>query len=186
MTSSRLTWMLVLAAALLALRWWTWPRMGAVEEHAVVPALPRASAARTDKTAPSPSNLAADTREPETAPLRDAFAVRQPPAPPAPPPVKVAVAPVPKPFVGPLEYVAPPPPPPPYQVIGSWRDDSGPSVFLVGPRGVVQARVGDTLPGDFRIAQITPQQVMLRHVPANRDASLPVPPASQAALTASK
>ena len=61
------------------------------------------------------------------------------------------------------------------QVIGSWRDAQGASVFLSGPRGVLQGRVGEVVLSEYRVEQITPQQVMLKHLPSGRDVPLAVP-----------
>lgn len=200
--SSRITWLIVAALALMGLRWWTWPASepAAAASDVVSPALPaeaRASNAQRRTTGAAPmapsQDLAAGLREPETAAPRNAFAIRQPPAPPAPPAVRQVVPPAPKPFVGPPVFVPdppapppPPPPPPPYQVIGSWHDERGPSVFLAGPRGVVQGRVGDALGGDYRISAITPQQVVLKHLTDPRDATIPVPATAHSTLTPAK
>ncbi|QTN25667.1 hypothetical protein HZ992_12235 [Rhizobacter sp. AJA081-3] len=72
----------------------------------------------------------------------------------------------------------PTPPPPPLQVIGTWKDERGASVFIAGPRGVMQARAGDTLLTEYNVTQISAQQVLLRHLPTNRDLSLAVPAAT--------
>lgn len=70
------------------------------------------------------------------------------------------------------------------QVIGSWRDAQGASVFLAGPSGVLQARVGDVLLTEFRVAEITPQQVHLKHLLTNQVVSLTVPQDARQSLTA--
>lgn len=72
----------------------------------------------------------------------------------------------------------PTPPPPPLQVIGTWKDERGASVFIAGPRGVMQARAGDTLLTEYNVTQISAQQVLLKHLPTNRDFSLAVPAAA--------
>lgn len=107
--------------------------------------------------------------------LRNAFAVRMPPAPPLPPPKVIAVAPVV--VAPPPPPVDPTPPPPPLQVIGTWKDGRGTSVFIAGPRGVMQARAGDTLLAEYNVTQISSQQVVLKHLPTQRDLTLAVPAA---------
>jgi len=107
----------------------------------------------------------------------NAFARRVPPAPPAPPPPPPAA--VVKPFVGPPLPPPPPPPPvaptPPLQIIGTWEDANGLSVFLSGPVTTLQARVGDTLLSQYQVVQISRQHVLLRHNPTNLDVRLSVP-----------
>jgi hypothetical protein len=192
MNSPRMSWLVMAALALAGLRWWTWPAADraavAVVEPVSRPVQPMRLAAPVVPT--KPTEPAIGGREPELGAPRDAFAVRKPaPAPVPAAPLQVAVA-APKPFVGPLvpppEPPPPPPPPPPFQVIGGWRDDSGSSVFLSGPQGVVHARVGDTMFGNYRVAQVTSTQVVLRQINANRDAALPVPAGVQLALTTSR
>lgn len=128
---------------------------------------------------------AAGVREPDSVEPRNLFAVRSPPAPPVPPPPPQT--PPATPFVGPPLPPPPPPPPalPPYQVIGSWRDERGASVFIAGPAGVAQVRVGDLLNAEYRITHLTPSQVMLRHVGSHRDVEIAVPAGARAALTPS-
>ena len=198
MKQRRLAALLAVMLVLLALRWWVPPSDGASTEVAAAVVRPAAGspadAAAVAPTAPLSdpvvADLAAGPRELDPIEPRNAFAARLPPAPPppppAPPPVKVAAL---KPFVGPPAPppVLPPvpPPPPPFQIIGGWRDESGVSLFVVGPRGVQQVRVGDVL-ADYRIAQIAPAQVMLKHLPSNRDVPLAVPPGAAATLLSSK
>lgn len=194
MKQRRLAVLLVAMAALAVLHWRFPPGGGDVPD--VVPAV--APRAELRAAAPSPPAIGAsavpmgdidEARAPDSSEPRNLFAVRLPPAPPAPPPPPSAPPP-PKPFMGPpLPPPSPPPPPPPapppFQVIGSWRDEQGPSVFIAGPVGVVQARAGDVLQAEYRITQITPAQVLLRHLPSNREASLAVPPGARSSLTPS-
>ncbi|MEO3715590.1 hypothetical protein [Roseateles flavus] len=58
--------------------------------------------------------------------------------------------------------------------IGTWQDEKGLSVFIVGPQGVRQGRVGDVLLAEYRIASVTPQQVRLVHLPSNKEMMLPI------------
>jgi hypothetical protein len=190
MTQRRLAVLLVAMTGLAVLRWRVPP--GAGDALEVVPPAPRVEsrvAAAPRPPAPVPTSPIPDiesTRTPDAAEPRNLFAARVPPAPPPPPPPPPAPPP-PKPFVGPPlppppPAPPPPPPPPPFQVIGSWRDEQGPSVFIAGPVGVVQGRTGDVLHAEYRITQITPTQVLLRHLPSNREASLPVPPGARSPL----
>jgi hypothetical protein len=204
MKQRRLAALLAVMLGLLALRWLVPPgdhAAGDVSQAIARPvvgvvsnpageatvAASRAAVARSDD-AVLYADASAGTRELDGIESRNAFAVRLPPAPvtpqvpPAPPP--------PKPFVGPPlpppVVPPPPPPPPPLQVIGSWRDEQGASVFVASPRGVLQGRVGDTLLAEYRITQITPQQVLLKHLATNRDIPLAVPAGAGPSLTASK
>ncbi|MFZ5551247.1 MAG: hypothetical protein ACOZJX_21305 [Pseudomonadota bacterium] len=177
MKQRRLAVLLAVALALLALRWWVppegldAPEVAAAIERPVLSREPMPSHERVGAGAPAiPGDLSAGTRTPDAEEPRNAFVVRTPPVPAAAP--ALAVAPTLQPVVEP----APPPPPPPYQVIGSWRDEQGASVFLAGPRGVLQGRVGDVLGGEYRVAQITPHQVLLQHLATQRDIPLAVPP----------
>lgn len=181
MKQSRLMTLLAVMVVLIALRF---ASRDEVTAPAVVQALPRPVPTPPSSPAPlliaSAGDLAAGTRDAEDAPPRNAFAPRVPPAPPqpkAPPP-----PPAPKPFVGPPLPPPPeplaPPPPPPLAVIGGWTDERGVSVFVSGPRGVMQGRVGDVLLSEYRIGQIAPTQVQVTHLPSNRVISLPVPTGS--------
>jgi len=81
---------------------------------------------------------------------------------------------------------APPPPPVveptlPLQVIGTWDDDKGASIFLAAPRGTLQARVGDVLLSEYRVVQVTRHEVLLRHIASNREFRLAVPVSSSTA-----
>ncbi|MGM9491329.1 hypothetical protein [Ideonella sp. YS5] len=179
MKQRRLAVLLAILLALLVLRWWVPPEGDVAPEvaAAIVRPVPLAMApspvpASADAVA-IPDDLSAGTRATDSDDPRNAFAVRMPPPAPAAP--AVAAAPAAQPFIEPLP---PPPPPPPYQVIGSWRDEQGASVFLAGPRGVLQGRVGDVLGDEYRIAQIEPQQVLLHHLATRREVPLAVPPGS--------
>lgn len=192
MKQPRLFWLLVVMAGLLALRWWNPPAVDghsdvaqAIVRPAATPAVASASSARMSRPVnvaagqeTSLENLAAGTRDIDASDgPRNAFAVRTlPPAPAAasPPPIRVAAAPPPV-VASPAPAPPPPPQPPPMQVIGSWRDVQGVSVFLSGPRGVLQGRAGDVVLSEYRVEQITPQQVLLKHLPTGRDIPLAVP-----------
>jgi hypothetical protein len=79
------------------------------------------------------------------------------------------VAPAPAAAVAPIE-----PPPMPYQVIGTWDDDKGPGIFLASPYGTVLARPGATLQAEYKVMSITPQQIVLTHIPTHREVRLAV------------
>jgi hypothetical protein len=163
---------------------------------AVVPAVARAPApGRTTKPPPrmdqlsSVADLAAGTRDGDDGSSpRNAFAVRVPP--PAPKPKAAPAPPAPHPFVGPpTPPPSPPaaaaaPPAPPLQVIGGWNDERGASVFVAGPLGVMQVRVGDVVLAEYRVTQIAPRQVQVTHMPTNQVMLLPVPIGTLPALTA--
>lgn len=177
----RLPWLLPVLAVLLALRWWDWRSHHDDQPMAVAEAVVRPGNRATAEfatVAAQASRAAISMRELDVEEPRNAFAARTPPAPPAPPPAPPSPPPV-KPFVGPP---LPPPPfvasAPPLRVIGTWDDASGPSVFLAGSITTLRARVGDVLLSDYRVVQITGQQVLFRHTPSNQEVRLPVPAAS--------
>jgi hypothetical protein len=173
----RLAILIIVMLGLGVLRWWGPPSGGAPEVAAAVVRTVASAAPAAPVAAAIPEDLADGTRDPEPDEPRNAFAPRVPPAPAAP--VAPPPPPAPKPFVGPpLPPPPPPPPPPPFQVIGSWRDEQGPSVFLAGPNGVVQGRVGDVLAAEYRVVRISPQQVTLKRLQTNTDVTLNVPSGS--------
>lgn len=188
---SRMPWLFALLLGVVALRWWD--PIGRKDASDIVQALPRATssgaapapapiAGLVAQAAAVPSDLNAGTRAPEDGEPANLFAVRTPPAPPPPPPPPPAPKPVPAPPPPPPPpapvVTNPAPPVPPLQVIGTWKDERGVSVFVAGPQGVVQVRQGDTLLGQYTVNQVQPQQLLLRHQPSNRDVSLPIPVAA--------
>jgi len=200
MKQRRLAVLLAVLVVLLGLRWWD-PPMGTasteVSEAVVKPAAHASSelagnvpvdsvgAVAGPPDGPPRVSVFAATRDLDTSEPRNAFGVRTPTPPPAPAPSPVRAAAVAAVQAAPV-VPPPPPPPPPLQVIGGWRDERGVSVFVAGPRSVLQGRVGDVLLSEYRITQITPQQVLLRHLPSNRDIPLAVPAVAGPSLTASK
>jgi hypothetical protein len=186
MNGRRLPWLVALIAGLLVLRWWSPPASDAST------AVSEAVTHRTGTQVPPPPTAApgetklahSNARDLDTDEPRNAFAVRTPPPPPAPPPAPPPprVAAVVTPVVVAAPIVDPAPPPPPLQVIGTWDDGGGASVFMAGPRSTLQGRVGDVLLTEYRVTQITPQQVVLRHLSSNRDVYLTVPSASGRSL----
>jgi len=184
----RLSVLLAVMLALLALRWWSPPVGSAPLDVAAAVARPVAATASaaagvtaSADLSPIPEDLAAGTRDLDPPDLRNAFAVRVAPAPSAPPAPPQQQQP--RAFVGPpMPPPAAPPPPPPFKVIGSWRDEQGASVFLAGPSGVVQGHIGDLLAAEYRVLEITPQKVLLKHLPSNGNVSLAVPSGTGSSL----
>lgn len=185
MSRSRMPWLLAILAAVLVLRVWDWRQHDRRNDLSEAVVRPRTIAALDQKTSEVvPAAVGSDpSRDLDVTEPGNAFAVRLPPAAPtppaAPPPPRPARV---KPFVGPP---LPPPPPPPIvapmpavQVIGTWEDASGMSVFLAGQLSTMQLRVGDVLLSDYQVVQITRQQVLLHHRPTQQDVRLPVPMAS--------
>ncbi len=181
--SSRMLGLLALMALLLAARIFVpttgdrpIPAVVAALDHAPKQRLPDAAPAATAPVPPGSTRAArldADVDEP-----RNAFEVRLPPAPPKPvtPPRALAgdSSAVARPAVA-----APPatvePPSPILQVIGTWSDGQGPSVFVASAGRVVQLRVGDQWLSDYRVAGIDASQVLLRDLRANREIRLALP-----------
>jgi hypothetical protein len=192
MKQQRLAVLFALLVGLLALRWWvpsgTWTTVGVVPATARGMALPSMRvAANTALSAPMTADWAAGTRDADDGPLRNAFASRLPPAPVAVAVAKPRAEPVPRPFIGPpLPPPIVPPPPPPLQVIGSWQDEQGASVFVAGPRGVLQGRVGDVLLSDYRVVSITPGQVLVLQLSINQQFPLAVPAGALAPVVAAR
>lgn len=194
MSRNRLPWLFAVLMVVLAMRWWD----GREQDQPI--ALAEAIVRPPDRTASDvvPTNAATaphaalSLRELDDGDPRNAFAVRMPPPPPPQPPPPPLPPPPPrvKPFVGPP--LPPPPPPPvvaptpPVQVIGTWNDASGASVFLGGQSTTLHVRVGDTLLSDYRVVQITSQQVLLRHGPTNQEVRLPVPVAGPSTPAAAR
>jgi hypothetical protein len=192
MKQPRLAVLFSLLVGLLALRWWVPPGAGTTVD--VVPATARGTALRSARVASNTASLvpltadwAAGTRDADEASPRNAFASRLPPAPVAAAVPKPRAEPAPRHFIGPP--LPPPvvqPPPPPLQVIGSWQDERGASVFVAGPRGVLQGRVGDVLLSDYRVVSITPSQVLVLQLSINQQFPLAVPVGALAPVVAAR
>lgn len=71
---------------------------------------------------------------------------------------------------------------PSVQVIGSLHDDTGLSVFVAGARGTTQVRIGDAITPEFRVSQISAQQVLVKHLATGRELGLTVAGQALAAL----
>jgi hypothetical protein len=178
MKQRRLFVLLLVAVALLVLRWWRPPTEEAPSRVAEAVVRSRPAAVPPPQIPAQAGSVPRVIADNDIDALRDPFAVRKPPQPvqPAPPVVAppVAVA-RPAPPPPPPPAAPPAPPPPPFQVIGTWDDGKGPSVFVSGQNRTLHARVGDVLLVEYRVLRITPQQVVLQHLPTKRDIPLTVP-----------
>ncbi|MCM5681563.1 hypothetical protein M8A51_18720 [Schlegelella sp. S2-27] len=160
----RLVFLLMALAGLIALNLFDPP--GEEVEAAVV----NATQART-RAAPGPversrpgevpadSAMAAEVPRPLLKePMGDPFGASVTARAPEPPPrVEIARPPVPT-------APAPPPPPlrPPFAAIGYWEEDGAPTLFFNGAT-TFKARVGDALPGGFKLTQASPTGYQLLH-----------------------
>lgn len=189
MKHRRLLMLVLLLMAVLLIRWWD-PLAKFHNEPEVVTASDRHVVTFGVST---PEHTAtAIAHEPQTTPriwpVRDmssgevgnAFAVRHPVAalPPTPLPPKASVLAA---FVGPVQPPPPPPEPaPPMQVIGTWKDGQASAVFLSSPNGTLIAHVGDVLLTEYKVQQISAQQVSLLRLSTNKIWTLPIPSAPPA------
>lgn len=175
MSEQRLRWLLVALSALLAARVASligWTNDPAPREAVVAPILKATKPVMSER----PATEVTESAEPlvEIDEPRNAFVARRPPVLPTQP--IAPVFPAPKPFVGPLPPPPPAPPPmPPLQVIGTWDDARGHSVFIAGPSGVRQVRQHDTLFEQYRIESITPAQVVVRDLSQKHEFQFAVP-----------
>jgi hypothetical protein len=60
-------------------------------------------------------------------------------------------------------------------VIGTRQDGQGLSVFIADASHTAQARAGDTVFAQYKLARVTPSQVVIRELATNREFSFPVP-----------
>ena len=182
MKRSSLRWMIALMVGLAALRgrdWWN----ASHEESAAAPEVSaavdrggRASPPTVAAAAPAPAVVAFSDAATAAVPTHNVFAARLAPAPPPPVPVQVAPPP-PKPFVGPPLPPPPPPPPPPpaLEVIGTWEDAQGLSVFVSNGRETSQARQGDLLFSQYRVTQMSADRIVIHDPSRKSDFTYPVP-----------
>lgn len=121
------------------------------------------------------------TRNPDEVEIRDLFAARAP-TPSPPPPRQVPVSSVSA--VSLVPSVQPPEATPlaqlpqtalVAQVIGLWLDGRGLSAFVGGANGVVMARAGDELMGQYTVVQVNPRQLVLRETSSGSEVIVPVP-----------
>lgn len=185
MTQRRLSWLLALLCALVILRIFVPPRTEppqVLSEAVIRKPVPAANTVPEVLGVLAASNFVPSVLDEHDAP-GNAFSVRPPPAPPYVPPIPVAalakakIAPAPPP-VAPVVFVEAPPPPVPYQAIGTWDDGKGLGVFLASPNGTLLARQGATLQSEYKVTDVTLQQVSLLHIASKREIRLSVPRAS--------
>ena len=185
---SRLPWLLAVMAVLVLLRWWAPPQAGSGPDDAqIVPAVARSrSAVPVDAGLPASSASGTEVATSRTGDIPvdlegNAFPVRvvrqpePPPPPPEPPPSRRRVAKVEAPPPEPPAPPPPPPPPPAVEVIGTWDDHMAPGVFVATAQGTVLARPGTVLLGDYRVTEITAQQMSIMQVSTRQVWQLPVP-----------
>jgi hypothetical protein len=174
---SRLLWLVGAAIALATARTLVPPQAGeALPETAG--AFVHASKSVTNVPRPKTSRADAagadESRADEVDVPGNAFAIRQPPAPPPVPlvkPIQIAAVPIVPLAPVPVQPIAPPMP---FQVIGTWEDAHGEGVFLSSPFGTVLARPGALLQAEYLVAAITPQLISLVHIPSKQIVGLPI------------
>ena len=169
MKRGRRVWLVVMLAATLLATWWA----ASVEEEEAVAAAQAAPriALSADKQGTgnrgNPDRAAVDpqaallaqlsrmdaARELMPEPSRDPFSATsfQPP-PPAPTPAAVVIA---KPAAPPL----------PFQYQGLLRQDGKLAVFLTDGAGLLIAREGETLAGQYRVEKLTEREIVLHYLP---------------------
>lgn len=174
MKQQRLPWLLALLCALVVLRWLAPPlnpEPVAVSQAVVRPATPARPAEAATPAANFAAQPVADLPTPDVP--QNAFAVRGPAMPIAAAPPRAPVA------LAPAASPAPAaPPPPPLQVIGTWDDGARPGVFVSTSQGTLLARKGDLLLAQYRVTEVTSQQLSLQHVATSSDHRLAVPQAA--------
>lgn len=182
MKNSRLRWLAPVMVGLAAIRGWDlWQASASANAPAQVSAAIERPA-RLDALASSQPALVPLVVVATAAPASAAddfpnvFAPRLPPVPPAPPSPPAPPPPLP-PFVGPPLPPPPPPPPPPpaLQVIGTWQDSKGLSVFVSNSQETAQVRLGDMLFSQYRVTQLAADHIMIHDAARKSDFSYPVP-----------
>lgn len=81
----------------------------------------------------------------------------------------------------PRPYVPPPPPPPkppplPFKYLGRWVDDGRLTVFLVQGEQPVPVQLGQVLPGNWRVDEITERTVVFTYLPLDMQSTLGITP----------
>lgn len=164
----RLTALLLVLTALAALNWLDRRPQEVTDVQAVVPAAPRLAAhaqSSSQRTAAvgereRPKELTGMPRPLLAEPTGDPFSSgalatnevsppAAPPPPPEPPPPPV---------------IASPPPSFSLQAVGRWEEDGRVVLFLQRGTATVLAKVGDDLPGGFRLTQIDKTSFQVTHV----------------------
>lgn len=191
MTRSRMPWLLAILIGLAALRWLVPPTSAPADEvaqpsMAAVQRLGRTSV-NEGVSAISPTSGAATTattsirdQESPSGPalagaLADAFAVRVP--------APLVASQLPIPIASSVSQFSPPPPPPqapapqPPQldIIGSWDDTQRPGVFISTSSGTRLVREGELIDGQFRIASLTKDYMVIAHITLQNEWRLQIP-----------
>lgn len=164
----RLAALLLVLAALAALNWLDRRPEEVTDVQAVVPAAPRLVAhARSSSQQTTAAGERERPKEPAGMPRpllaepagdpfsSGALATNEPPQPVAPP---VPPEPPPPPII------APPPPAFALQAVGRWEEDGRVALFLQSGTATVLAKVGDDLPGGFRLTRIDTTSFQVTHV----------------------
>jgi hypothetical protein len=186
MKKTSLRWMVPVMVGLALLRGWDWWK-SAHQDSTAAAELSTAVTGPASEHAPLAASVSAlrplvavvandaEVSAPADEAVPNVFAIRVPPTPPAPP--VPAAPPPPKPFVGPPIPPPPPPPPPPpsIQVIGTWQDASGLSVFVSNTSETAQARLGDVLFGQYRVTQLSADRIVIHDPSRKSDFTYPVP-----------
>lgn len=171
--------------ALMALRW-LMPSPPALTAASAMPAGSGAQdlvAALDAVAAPAVASASSDAvalEERELDVAGDAFVVR-PPRTELPPP---APAPVAQPQTTELSGTPDPPPlvvepSPALQVIGTWDESGVLGVFVASPNGTLLAQKGAVLMAEYRVSEVSKEQLVLEHVTSGREYRLDVPRASR-------
>jgi hypothetical protein len=61
------------------------------------------------------------------------------------------------------------------QVVGTWQDAHGLSVFIADPSHIVQAHAGDVVFGQYKLTRVTPSQIAILDIASRREFPFPVP-----------
>lgn len=113
---------------------------------------PGRSASESQATLLARLSLMDKSREPMPEQSRDPFAATSFQPPPQPAPAAVVIA---KPAAPPL----------PFQYQGLLRQDGKLAVFLADGAGLLIAREGETLAGQYRVERLTEQEIILQYLP---------------------
>ena len=81
----------------------------------------------------------------------------------------------------PKPYVPPPPPPPkppplPFKYLGRWVEDGQQTLFLVQGEQPIPVELGQVLPGNWRVDEITERTVVFTYLPLDMQSILGITP----------
>lgn len=146
-----------------------WPSTEQGEVELVAPAERPLTGRRVQQPAQSKEVTASPEREAAARRMQAAVAdlfPRQTWVPPPPPP---------------KPYIPPPPPPPkppplPFTYLGRWVEDSKESVFLAQGDKTLAVQVGMTLPGSWRVDEISQAKVVFTYLPLEMQSTLGIRP----------